>query len=292
MELTCNDCPRRCGADRTKRGGVCGMGEEAEVARIDGRPFMLHRFEEPVISGDTGTAAIFFCGCSLGCVYCQNGTISRRGRGVTFSVDELAELLVTAAGAGGRTLSLITAGHFIRPVAAALALARPDIHIPVVYNSSGYELPESIDRLAGLVDVFLPDFKYMDAARAARYSAAPDYPERAIAAIRRMVELQPEPVIADGILRKGVLIRHLVLPGGRKDSAAVLTAIRERFPAALVSIMRQYTPAFCPDEYPELRRTVTSFEYESTVALAARLGLNGFRQDKDSADTKYTPDFM
>ena len=158
MELTCRDCPRRCGADRTARAGYGGWTDTAEVAEIGGRPFVLHRFEEPVVSGTKGTAAIFFCGCNLGCVYCQNRRISFRGRGRMLDVDALARLIAEAARSGAHSVSLITAGHFIRPVSEALRLVRPDIEVPVVWNSGGYESPESLDRLAGLVDVFLPDF--------------------------------------------------------------------------------------------------------------------------------------
>ena len=291
MELTCRDCPRRCGADRTARAGYCGMTDTAEVAEIGGRPFVLHRFEEPVVSGTKGTAAIFFCGCNLGCVYCQNRRISFRGRGRMLDVDALARLIAEAARSGAHSVTLITAGHFIRPVSEALRLVRPDIEVPVVWNSGGYESPESIDRLAGLVDVFLPDFKYLDPDRAARYSHAPDYGQTAVACIRRMTGLAPEPVIENGILSKGVLIRHLVLPGGRRDGENIMRCIADKFPRALVSIMRQYTPAFCPDAYPELKRKVTSFEYDSVVNAAADAGLKGFMQGMESADARYTPDF-
>ena len=291
MELTCRDCPRRCNADRAARAGYCGMTDAAEVADIGGQPFVLHRFEEPVISGTRGTAAIFFCGCNLGCVYCQNRRISFRGRGRVLDVEALARLVSEAARSGAHSVSLITAGHFIRPVSEALRLVRPQLKVPVVWNSGGYESPEAIDRLAGLVDVFLPDFKYLDPARAARYSHAPDYGKTAAACIRRMTELVPEPVIENGILRKGVLIRHLVLPGGRRDGENVMRYIAAHFPRALVSVMRQYTPEFCPDAYPELKRKVTSFEYDSVVNAAADAGLKGFMQGRESADTRYTPDF-
>ena len=291
MELKCADCPRNCRADRTRHAGYCRAGETAEIAAVDGQPYMIHMFEEPVVSGTRGTAAVFFRGCNLGCVYCQNRDISQPGQGVPYSVDGLADLFLRAAGSGAHSLSLITAAHYIRPVVAALEKVRTRLPVPVVYNTSGYEKVEAIRRLDGLVDVYLPDFKYLDRERAARYSAAPDYGTVAQNAIAEMVRQAPTPALENGILQKGVLIRHLVLPGGRADGVAIMRLIAEKFPTALVSIMRQYTPAFCREGYPELARRVTSYEYESVVRAAEDCGLNGFTQGRESADTKFTPKF-
>ena len=267
------------------------MGESAEVAVIGSSPFMLHKFEEPVVSGVNGTAAIFFCGCNLGCVYCQNSAVSRKGRGKELSESELADLFVQASGSGAHTLSLITGGHFVRQTAAALKRAKPFIKVPVVWNSGGYELPASVELLEGLVDVFLPDFKYLNRARAARYSGAPDYGQRATECIRKMTELAPQAVISDGIIQKGVIIRHLVMPGGRADGINIMNCIKDNFPDALVSVMRQYTPEFCPEAFPEIKRKVTSFEYDSVVEAALRAGLKGFMQQKGCENSSYTPDF-
>ena len=291
MELKCVDCPRDCRADRTRRAGYCRAGAAAEIAAVNGQPYMIHRFEEPIISGVRGTAAVFFRGCNLGCVYCQNRDISGPGEGTVYSVNELADMFLRAAESGAHSLSLITAAHYIRPVVAALEKIKARLPVPVVYNSSGYEKAEAIRRLDGLTDVYLPDFKYMDSARAARYSAAPDYGTVAVNAIAEMARQSPTPVIRDGVLQKGVLIRHLVLPGGRADGAAIMRTIAEKFPTALVSIMRQYTPAFCREGYPELNRRVTSYEYESVVRAASDCGLQGFTQGRESADTKFTPRF-
>lgn len=289
--MTCARCPRRCGVDRDRSPGFCGETNAVRVALVDGQPYMLHRFEEPVISGTRGSGAVFFSGCNLRCVYCQNAAISRgQGETVTLSVDELAELFERAAAAGD-SLSLVTAAHFVDVVAAALKTVKPRLRVPVVYNSSGYESVDGLRLLDGLVDVYLPDCKHVDPARAARYAGAPDYPQTALAAIAEMVRQAGEPVVENGIMQKGVLIRHLVLPNGRKESIDVMRTLAARFPTALVSVMRQYTPAFCPEGYPEIGRKVTSFEYASVVNVAAELGLHGFMQEKGCATQAFTPHF-
>lgn len=288
--MICTLCPRKCGVDRERGAGFCGKGETAEVARIDGELFMRHRFEEPVISGKRGSGAIFFSGCNLRCVYCQNKAVSRGGGGTRLTVERLAALMLAAAD-GADTLSLVTAGHFARPVAEALRKAKPRLTIPVVYNSSGYELPETLRLFEGLIDVYLPDFKYLDSERAERYSGASDYPSAAAAAIGEMTRQTGEAAFRGGIMTRGVLIRHLVLPGGRREGMEIMRTVAARFPSAYVSVMRQYTPEFCPETSGELKRRVTSFEYDSVVFEAARLGLKGFMQQKGCAEASFTPNF-
>ncbi len=275
----CSKCPRQCDLDK---GRFCGA-DKLKVALIT-----PHYYEEPVISGSNGSGAVFFSGCNLRCCYCQNMPISRGQKGEYYSEDRLIEEILKLQQSGVHNINLVTATHFIVEVAAVLKKLKPLLHIPVVYNSSGYEGDLSV--LNGLVDVYLPDFKYMDANIAARYSAAPDYPEVAKRAINQMTEQVGEVVIEDGLIKKGVIIRHLVLPGHRNDSIKIMEYIAEHFPTAYVSVMSQYTPEFNIGP-KELGRRVTSFEYNSVVDRAAALGLKGFMQERSSASAIFTPEF-
>ena len=253
---------------------------------------MLHFFEEPPVSGTRGSGALFFYGCNLGCGYCQNAPISQGGgSGGETSVPQLCEIMLDLQEKGAHNLNLVTAVHFAPLVAEALRLVKPQLKIPVVYNSSGYECPETLALFDGLVDIYLPDFKYADADAAKRYSKAADYPtvcERAIAEMVRQVgEYREE----GGLLQKGVLIRHLVLPGLSRDGVRIMETIAQKFPLARVSVMRQYTPDFNKTGDPRLDRPVTSFEYNRVVNAAQSLGLQGFMQDASAVSTKFTPDF-
>ncbi len=283
----CYACPRRCGADRRFERGYCGCGDEILVAKT-----MVHRFEEPPISGTRGSGAIFFGGCNLGCSYCQNFAISARAAGSVTSAEELGEIMLRLAGEGVHNIDLITAAHFLPYVLPVLEKVKPRLGVPIVYNSSGYESAESVRKLEGLVDIFLPDYKYFSSELAAKLSNAPDYPEVARAAIAEMARLQPTfETDGEGIAKRGVIIRHLVLPGQRRDSIDVVRSIAELFPSAAVSVMRQYTPEFNRSGDKTLDRRVTSFEYESVVSEAVKLGLNGFTQSSESASAAFTPDF-
>ncbi len=286
----CTLCPRACGVRRDETGtGFCKSGSAARIARAD-----LHFWEEPPISGKTGAGAVFFTGCSLGCVYCQNREISRgenRGRAVT--PRELADIFRGLEERGAACIDLVTAGHFVLPVIQALSLYRPGI--PVVYNSSGYERVETLRLLEGLVDVYLPDFKYMEPELARALSGAADYPEVCRAAIGEMLrQTGPQQVREDGILTRGVLIRHLILPGHTKNSLAVLEEIARCFPGVPVSLMAQYTPPGVfpeQEQFPELGRTLTQRELEKVQDRLFALGLDGFVQDRTSARDSYLPDF-
>lgn len=293
----CTLCPRLCGADR-ERGekGFCGQDRQIRVARA-----ALHFFEEPPISGKRGSGTVFFVGCSLRCVFCQNRVISRASDcGRVFTVRELADLFLSLQQKGAHNINLVTPTHYSDLIAKALRLVRHELTVPVVYNSSGYERVESLQALEGLVDIYLPDFKYMDPALSARLSAAPDYAEVATAAVREMIRQVGAPIFetdADSgtrLLRRGVILRHLVLPGYRKDSMAVLSHLAKALPrdSFLISVMSQYTPEFATDcEDKNLRRRLTRFEYESVTEHAASLGLDGFAQDLTSATSRFTPDF-
>jgi len=264
------------------------MGEEAVVARA-----APHFGEEPCISGTRGSGAVFFCGCNLGCVYCQNAAISRGDGGRTLSVEALADLFRALQDQGVHNLNLVTATHFTEPVARALELAKPDI--PVVFNCGGYESPESLRRLEGLVSVYLPDMKYADPLAAENYSAAPDYPAVADAAIREMVR-QTGPYVLDGegLLRRGTLIRHLILPGELPNTFGVIDWVAETFPGrrVLLSLMSQYTPVVFSETYPNLNRTLTPAEYRRAKRYLLESGIeDGYFQDLDAAGKDAIPAF-
>lgn len=287
----CNLCPRGCGIDRSLgERGICGAGDVARVARVS-----LHAFEEPCLSGTCGSGTIFFSGCSLGCVFCQNRSISRRAVGVEMDRRTLGETMLALQEKGAHNINLVTATHFADRVAEAISDVKARLEIPVVYNSSGYERVETLRMLEGLVDIYLPDFKYASGELAARYSSAPDYPEVAEAAIAEMYRQTGAFVLDDhGMARKGTMVRLLVLPSHRADAMAVLRRLADTVPPSEVrlSLMSQYTPEFATDTpYRELHRRVTRFEYESVLEEAARLGFDGYCQQKSAATVAYTPNF-
>jgi len=287
----CNLCPRACGVDRESRLGFCASPEDAAVSRVS-----LHMWEEPPISGERGSGTIFFSGCNLRCVFCQNKAISRGAADAKiYGADALAELFLSVEGMGAHNINLVTPTHFVSTVSKALEKVKSRLSIPVVYNSSGYELASSLRMLDGLVDVYLPDLKYASGELAAKYSSAPDYPEIAKAALREMYR-QTGTVSFDeaGMITRGVIVRHLVLPSHRKDSIAVLDTLAELLPIKDIrlSLMSQYTPEFAIDcEFRELHRRVTTFEYNSVLDHALSLGFEGYFQHRSSASASYTPDF-
>lgn len=286
----CTLCPRRCGVHRGETGaGVCKSGAAAHIARA-----ALHRWEEPPISGEWGAGAVFFTGCPLGCVYCQNREISRGenpGRAVT--PEKLSEIFADLEAQGAETLDLVTPTHFVPQIVRALEIRRPGI--PVVYNTSGYEAVETLRMLEGLVDVYLPDFKYMEPGLAKALSHAEDYPAVCLDALREMVrQTGPARYNGRGIMTRGVLIRHLILPGHTRNSIAVLEKLGEEFPAVPVSLMAQYTPPETFPEgarFPELTRRVTKRELDKVSDRLYALGLEGFVQSRSAATDRYLPDF-
>ena len=290
MKDLCELCPRRCGADRREKAGFCGCGREVKVARA-----ALHFWEEPCISGSRGSGTVFFSGCPLGCVYCQNFEISRGHIGKAIPVERLAEIFLELQKQGAHNINLVTATPYVPQIISALKLARPALKIPVVYNSSGYERVETLRALKGFVDVYLPDLKYMSSELARRYSGAADYFEVATRALHEMIE-QTDGIEYDseGLMTRGVIVRHLVLPGARRDSIDILNWVSANLPRGkyLLSLMSQYTPIQGLGAFPEINRRVTSFEYDAVVSEAVRLGLdNGFMQQRGSADTAYIPPF-
>ena len=276
-----------CGIDRAQQEGkgVCGVGTLPRIARAG-----LHFDEEPVISSGGGSGAVFFSGCPLKCVFCQNYQISHEAFGKTVTVDRLKEIYHELISKGARNINLVSASHYVNAVIESLSEKLP---VPVIWNSSGYEKTETIRLLEGKVDVYLPDFKYALREPAQKYSLAGDYFEHASRAISEMIS-QTGPVVLDdnGNIQKGVIIRHLILPGQVENSKRVLDYIQAHFEGAWVSLMAQYVPMGEAKKYPEINRTITQDEYDEVVDYMLDLGLeDGFIQDMESADSKYTPDF-
>ena len=288
----CQSCPRRCGADREAgKVGYCGVGAKVRIARA-----ALHLWEEPIISGTRGSGTIFFSGCNLRCVFCQNREVSHGGKGRELDIRELGEKMLSLQQQGAHNINLVTPSHYVNEIVATLKRVRSKLYIPVVYNCGGYESVEAIDALNGLVDIYMPDIKYFSPALSRDYSGAENYFEVARAALLRMVEQVGRPEMsANGMMTRGVLVRHLVLPGCRKDSIAILDELAQMFAPGdiMVSLMSQYTPEFVPDDcpYDNLKRRITSLEYESVVNEMQKLGFEGFVQSRTSATTAYTPKF-
>ena len=283
----CMLCPRACGAERgeTQGHGVCGVGTLPRVARA-----ALHRWEEPCISGKRGSGAVFFSGCGLRCAFCQNEAISRGGVGETITVRRLADIFRELEDQGAHNINLVTAAHVVPAVLDALALYRPGI--PIVYNSSGYERLETLRMLEGAVDVYLPDYKYIDSKMAGLLSGAPDYPDTAWAAIVEMRRQTGEAVYdADGMMTRGTLIRHLLLPGLTGDAMRILTRIKDELDPTPVSLMGQYMPCGRARAIPGMNRRVSAREYRRVLAHMQAIGLEGYRQELASADAAFVPAF-
>lgn len=284
--MICTLCPRRCGAERTAEagGGFCRMPGGLWVARA-----MLHHWEEPLISGQNGAGTVFFSGCTLGCVYCQNGDISAGGFGKDISTARLREIFEELIGQGAHNIELVTPTHFLPWILPALT---PRLPVPVVYNCGGYERVETLRTLEGLVNVYLPDLKYADGTLAAALSGAADYFPVACQAIREMFRQVGPYVLEDGLLKRGVVIRHLVLPGYLDNTRQVLDWIAETFGPGdvLVSLMSQYTPT--NNMTGRMARRVTAAEYRAAAAYMRNCGItDGFVQERTSAEEAYTPVF-
>ncbi len=283
--MICTLCPRKCGADRAVRPGFCGLGEEMVLARI-----APHLWEEPPVSGSRGTGAVFFSGCTLRCVYCQNGEISHTGAGRIFTPRQLSDALKRLVDQGMQSVSFITGTPFVPKILETLELWRPPV--PVVWNTSGYETAETLRMLQNAVDVYLPDLKHYSSRMGQLCAAAPDYFAAASEAIREMIrQTGPNRYGRDGILEKGVLIRHLILPGLTSESMKLLTWIKDELPEGTpVSLMRQYIP--CNNvRISGLDRRVTEKEYLRVRDHMLALGLPGFLQEPDSADREFIPVF-
>ena len=287
----CLLCPGKCGINRsTGQTGVCGVSSEIKVARA-----ALHYWEEPCISGKRGSGAVFFSGCSLHCVFCQNREISDGKEGKVISKERLSDIFIELADKGANNINLVTPGQYIPDIVWAVNDAKSrGMKLPIIYNTSGYENVTELKLLEGIVDVYLPDFKYMDSTLSARYSRAKDYPSVAKQALSEMVRQQPDVVIDDatGLIQKGVIVRQLLLPGHVNDAKAVLKYLYDTYhDHVYISMMSQFTPIALKD-YPEINRTVTKREYERLVNYALEIGItNAFIQEGDVAKDSFIPAF-
>ena len=287
----CLLCPRKCGINRsTGQTGVCGVSSEIKVARA-----ALHYWEEPCISGKRGSGAVFFSGCILHCVFCQNREISDGKEGKVISKERLSDIFMELADKGANNINLVTPGQYIPDIVWAVNDAKSrGMKLPIIYNTSGYENVTELKLLEGIVDVYLPDFKYMDSTLSAMYSRAKDYPSVAKQALSEMVRQQPDVVIDDatGLIQKGVIVRQLLLPGHVNDAKAVLKYLYDTYhDHVYISMMSQFTPIALKD-YPEINRTVTRREYERLVDYALKIGItNAFIQEGDVAKDSFIPAF-
>ena len=286
--MICNLCPRKCNACRTEHqgNGFCGAGTLPVVARVS-----PHFGEEPCISGTKGSGTVFFSGCTLKCVFCQNYEISDGHKGRAVTPKELADCYKRLESSGVHNINLVTADHYVTAVAESLDIYKPSV--PVVYNCSGYTSPKTLSILDGLVDIYLPDFKYSDDALAIKYSSAPNYVNTASSAIKEMIFQVGTPQFdSDGMMKKGVIVRHLILPSHTKNSLGVLDIIKHSYDKqVLVSLMCQYVPVNKAHDFPKINRTITRREYDKVKSALYSLGLDGFTQDLTSASTDFIPDW-
>lgn len=286
--MICNLCPRNCGAYRDENvgKGFCKMPQNPVIARA-----AVHKWEEPCISGEKGTGAIFFSGCSLKCCFCQNYPISHENKGEGVSAERLIDIIKELEAKGVHTIDLVNPTHFSSVIIEALTEYKPNI--PIVYNSSGYDSVETLKRFDGLVDVYLPDLKFFSTEKSQKYANCHDYFEKASLAILEMHRQQSENIFKDGIIQKGLIIRHLVLPSNVEESKNILLWIKNNLPDTVtVSLMSQYVPYGDASEYKELNRRLTTAEYDKVIDFFLDIGLkNGFMQEKTSAETEYIPDF-
>lgn len=287
--MKCNLCPRKCNIDRNKTFGFCGQTDKLKISKV-----MMHHYEEPIISGDLkdiGSGAIFFTGCNLKCVFCQNNPISHKNKGKNISIKKLAKIFKKLEKNGAYNINLVTPTHFTNQIIEALKIYKPNI--PIVWNSSGYENKEEISKLKDYVDIYLVDLKYMNNDLSFRYSKANNYVEKATSAILQMKQNQPTDVIENGLMKKGVIVRHLILPTHTSDSIECLKFICENLGKdSIVSLMSQYEPRYDANKYSEINRKLTPLEYKRVVCYAQKLEMNNcFVQDLSSADSKFTPKF-
>ena len=287
---SCFLCPRRCGADRHISRGFCGESDKIRICRA-----ALHMWEEPCISGSEGSGTVFFTGCQLRCIFCQNSDIALSHAGLEISEERLIEIFFELAAQGANNINLVTPSHFTPTVISAIDRAKSrGFTLPFVWNSSGYEEKDTLELLRGKIDIFLPDFKYFSSDLAKSFSSAPDYFEKASIAVKKMLDIVGEPKFDDrGIMKKGVIVRHLVLPAHTDDSMKVIKYLFDTFGHSVyVSIMNQYTPMPSVSAYKDLSRRLTTYEYEKVVNFAADLGIkNGFIQSRGTARDSFIPAF-
>lgn len=285
----CTLCPRECRVDRSRGVGFCKAGDKLKIARA-----ALHFWEEPCISGERGSGTVFFSHCNLRCVYCQNGKISSGGFGKEITPAHLGEIFLKLQKDGAHNINLVTPTPYVPLIMEALGSVRGKLSIPTVYNCGGYEKPEIIRALDNYIDIYLTDFKYYDKNSAKEYSMAENYVASALPALSEMLKTKGEPVLENGIMKRGVIVRHLVLPSKRQESINLLKRLKQEFgvDSFILSLMSQYFPPENLEAFPEINRKVTTFEYESVVSAALDLGFDAaYVQTKGCANKYFVPDF-
>jgi putative pyruvate formate lyase activating enzyme len=285
----CNICPRNCSLNRYVKIGYCGAGAEVKVSKA-----FLHMWEEPCISGERGSGTVFFSNCNLGCVFCQNHHISHGGQGKNIGIGRLSDIFIELQSNGAHNINLVTPTHYIPQIKEALILSKEKgLYLPIVYNSNAYEKVEYLRELEGLIDIYLPDIKYFSDKYSVKYSKAPQYFSYAKDAVLEMFRQVGVPEFKDGMLRRGLMIRHLMLPGLLFDSKKIVDWVLENLPKEVyLNIMCQYTPMNRAGEYPEINKKLNKGHYESLIDYAEVKGIeNGYFQDFDSAREDYVPNF-
>lgn len=284
--MICNQCPRNCNVDREKCVGFCKSPQNFRVARA-----ALHFWEEPCISGENGSGTVFFSGCNLRCVFCQNYEISRDNKGVEISDEKLVSIFENLISQGAHNINLVNPSHYAHRIASVLSKWKSPV--PIVYNTSGYDSVESLKMLDGLVDIYLPDFKYTRADKALKYSNAADYPEKAKAALSEMYRQHPQCDFDEkGMMKSGVIIRHLILPSNTNSSIEAIDYLSKNFPNAFISLMAQYVPCGDLSDFKEINRKITKREYNKVLTYAVNKGCEKmFVQELESADKSYIPAF-
>lgn len=285
----CTLCPRRCNADRNVKAGFCGVFGANDAVKA--AKAMLHFGEEPPISGEKGSGAVFFSGCTMRCVFCQNYEVSSDACGKEITVRRLSDIFLELQEKGAHNINLVTGSHYVPQIVKALDLAKPSLQIPVIFNCGGYESVDTLKMLDGYIDVYLPDVKYYDDVLAMRYSSAKNYFGTAYKALEEMLRQAGKYRIENDLIKKGVIVRHLILPNCYKDSIALLNALAPFRDDILISLMSQYVPMGRAADYPEINRRLTTFEYRKVLAECERIGFDGFMQERSSATTELTPDF-
>lgn len=290
--MKCELCPRMCGVDRSEKRGFCGMGNKITAAKA-----MLHFWEEPCVSGESGSGAVFFSGCVMKCVYCQNYDISAENKGREISEERLAEIFLELQARGALNIDLVNPTHFVPQILRSIEAAKKrGLSMPIVYNSGGYERVETLRMMDGVVDVYLPDVKYFSDELSRSLSSAPNYFDIAMNAVSEMVRQTGAPQFDErGVIRKGVIVRHLVLPWQYRDSIEIIKRLGERFGGEILfSLMSQYTPfgrVKSDPEFAKMNRRVTTFEYQKALEAVYSAGLEGYMQEKSAAKEEYTPLF-
>ena len=287
---SCRLCPRNCNVNRTEKVGFCGAGKNVRVALVS-----LHKWEEPCLVGENGAGTVFFSHCNLRCVFCQNFKISAEGYGKEISVEQLARIFLEQQRRGAANIELVTPTHYVPQICEALDVAKAGgLKIPIVYNTNSYENLSTLDLLKNRVDIFLPDLKYFDDEISKTFSNAPNYFQVATAAIQKMFELTGENKFnSEGMMTRGVIVRHLVLPNFRRDSMKILDWLKNFGDKIFISLMNQYTPLFRASEFKKINRRLTTFEYDSVVNYAVDIGIkNCYIQVGKTSDEKFVPNFQ